>query len=447
MTEGVAQPTTILQQIRDTYQELQSGTGRSLPPWAYRAFYPVKILARALDEFVRDQGITRASGLAFVTLLAAVPLTFVVFQLFSSSAQGMAAREEVQDWLFRYLVPTRADEVKSFLLGAVQKGSTTLAPFAVGMLVVTCLLLLNNIERTFNAIWGVTRPRPLIRRVGAYWIVLTMPMLLVTISQVATTQINAWLQRSVGGLPFLYALALRLLGMVPTWLGFTCAYLFVPYTIVRARAALVGGIAAGLVWELSKAGYIFYSKNMFRNIETLYGPLSTIPVTLIWLYVSWLIVLFGAEIAFAVQFPDRTVSRSGSAASSQRVFREYFAVRVMTEIVRHYMQGTSEGASSHELAATLETPPDVLLPLLNNLRAHGLLLITDDETWVPARPPDSITVQHVVSATSEQSFGVPPGLTDELSQDLGSHFAAVRETMREQLASLTLTDLARRALT
>lgn len=445
MNEQVApHQLNLVDHIRVAYRELLTREARSLPRWAYTAFHPFKILIRALEEFQRNQCVTRASGLAFVTLLAIVPLTFVVFQLFSASSAFAETKGQVQDWLFNYLLPAKSGEVQGFLLGAVNAGGGTLTPFAVAMLVVTCLLLLNTIESTFNAIWGVTRSRPLNRRIVAYWTVLTMPVLLITLSQIVSGQVDAWLQSTVGGVPALYGFVLRVLSMVPTWLGFACAYLFVPYTIVRPRAAFIGGVAAGSLWEMGKIGYIAYSRTMFSNIEGLYGPLSTIPVTLIWLYVSWLIVILGAEVTFAIQFPESPVTPGAKGDTSQRAYREYYAIRVMTAIVRHYMAGTSSRATSHALAAELETPPDVLLPLLDDLRTGGLLLTTEDEAWVPARPPNSLTVQHVVSATGDQQFGVPPGLADPVTGELRTHFDHVRDSLREHLASLTLTDLAAR---
>ncbi len=447
MANGVARSTELLSLVRGTYYELQTGYTQALPAWAYWAFYPVKIFLRALEEFRRNHGATRASGLAFVTLLALVPLSVVMFQLVSLSSGFEEKQQDALDWLFGYLVPAKSGEVQSFLLGTVGERTAGLTPLAIGLIFVTCLLLLNTIEGTFNTIWGVQRARPLNRKIVAYWTVLTMPVLLVGLSHVFSVWATAWLQTHVagGGLPLLYTVSVRLLVMIPTWLGFTCMYLFVPYASVRPRAALVGGIVAGSIWELSKAGYLGYSRVMFSNIETLYGPLSTVPLTLIWIYVSWLIVIFGAEISFAVQYPEGPMAGRGQARASQRAFRDYFAVRVMTAIVRHYQDGAVAGATSHGLAMELDTPPDMMLPLLDDLRQGGLILLTEDEEWAPARPPHTITVQDVIAATGIRQFGVPDGAHDPVSSELRMHFGQVREKLKQHLAALPLSNLAREA--
>ena len=346
MSNGIAHSSDWLSHVRGTYHELQLRETKVLPGWAYTAFYPIKIAIRAVEEFQRNHGMTRASGLAFTTLLALVPLSVVVFQLIRSTTVFAERQQDALDWLFSFILPAKAGEVQSVLLGAAGERTSELTPFAWMLLLVTCFLLLNTIESTFNVIWGVRRARPLNRRIISYWTVLTMPALLVSLSFYFSLQVQSWVEANVSDVAVLYRMSLYLLTMVPTWLGFTCAYLFIPYTTVRPRAAFVGGVVAGTIWDLSKLAYLGYSRTMFTNIENLYGTLATIPLTLIWIYVSWLIVIFGAEVAFAVQFPDSPASAQAQSRTAQRAFREYYAIRVMTAIVRHYGDGTADRTTS-----------------------------------------------------------------------------------------------------
>lgn len=443
MSNGVAHPTDWLTQVRSTYRELQTQRSRSLPLWAYSLFYPVKVMLRALDEFRRNHGVTRAAGLAFVTLLALVPLSVVMFQMVTAMDFFAEKQQEILDGLFQFIIPTKSGDVQEFLLGTVGERSGSLTGSALSMLVVTCLLLLNTIESTFNAIWGVTRARPFIRRLVSYWTVLTMPLLLVALSFYLSAIARTWLTNAIGQVPFVYSACLYLLTIIPTWLGFTCAYLFVPYTRVRPRAALIGGMVAGTVWELSKLGYIIYSRTVFSNIENLYGPLSTIPVTLIWIYLSWLIVIFGAEVAFGAQFPDMPSREFADGDSEHPGYREYYTVRIMAAIARHYLAGQVARATSPALAIELEIPPEVLLPILDELRETGLVLQSDEEAWLPARSPESLTVQDILSATGHRQFGVPENVRDGVSAIMREHFGQVQTSLRNQLATLLLADLAR----
>ena len=121
MSGSVAGMTGLVAHARGTYRELQLRQSQSLPTWAYIAFYPLKIAIRAVEEFQRNACVTRAAGLAFVTLLALVPLSMVVFRLVSATALFAEKQQEVIDWLFGFLLPAKSGVVQGFLLGTVSR--------------------------------------------------------------------------------------------------------------------------------------------------------------------------------------------------------------------------------------------------------------------------------------------------------------------------------------
>jgi len=433
MSNGAVHPTEWFHQAQRTYRELQTREELFLPWWAYAAFYPVKVGLRAIEEFRRNQGVNRAAALAFTTLLAMVPLSVVVFRLIALTPQFEQFRQSAEDRLFSYLLPTKSGEVQQFLQ-EIGNRTGNLGELGLIMLVVTSIMLLNSVERTFNAVWGVKRQRSWVRRLVSYWNVLTLPVILIGIGQYVFARFTFGIDNSF---------ATSVLVLIPTWLGFTFLNMFVPNTRVSVRAALIAGVVGGSMWEAGKYGFLNFSAGLIQRYESLYGSLATIPLTLIWIYMSWLIVIVGAEIAFAVQYPESPrISRE--RAARQRTFREYYAVRLMTAIVQRFSNKAVEPVHSEELAGELETVPEVLLPLLDRLSGAGLILLTEEGGWVPALPPDAITIDDVIAALNEGRFSVPDQADDDTSTALRSHFDQVRGALSERLTAVTIADLARR---
>lgn len=253
--------------------------------------------ARTLRQRFREDrlGIS-ASSLTFTTLIAMVPLLTVMLALFSAFPMFAKFQGALQQYFLQSLVP---DGIAKPVLGALTQFTSKanrLGGAGLVFLLFTALALMLTIDRTLNAIWRVRKPRPIAQRVLMYWAAITLgPLLLgisLTLSSWALTASRGFVDALPGGL----ALALQTLEFVLLWLAMSALFRYVPNTDVRWRHALAGGIfvAAGL--EAAKRVLAWYV-GAVPGISMVYGAFATLPILLLWIYVSWLVVLFGAVVA------------------------------------------------------------------------------------------------------------------------------------------------------
>ncbi|HEY9548125.1 MAG TPA: YihY family inner membrane protein, partial [Kiloniellaceae bacterium] len=266
-------------------------------------------------RFMADGCLRTATQLSYASLLAIVPVLAICFGLLAAFPAFERLRVEAQVYLFENLVPNAGMEVSDQIATFVEN-ARSMTGFGMLALMVTALLLLSTINGAFNAIWRVTEPRPLMVRLMAYWMILTIgPLLLgASLSLSSYGFVSAALQqgeRAIGLtqlLPFLLAAG-----------AFTLLYAAVPARAVAFHHALAGGVFAGALFELLKGGFGFYLRQ-FPSYEAIYGALAAVPVFLVWMYLSWAIVLLGAEIAAAApewRLVDRL--RHGSRGAGPRL--------------------------------------------------------------------------------------------------------------------------------
>ncbi|MGB6001287.1 MAG: YihY family inner membrane protein, partial [Thermoanaerobaculia bacterium] len=254
-------------------------------------------------QFKQDKVLIRASGLAYSTLLAIVPLAAVLFALFSAFGALDDLKREVQEVLVAQFLPTRQDELNAILNDFIENADKFgIVGFA--FLAITALFLLDAIESNFNDIWHVRRRRRYLSKITAYTSVLVLGSLFLGASLSVSARIQALLfsgtilDRSLIRRTLDWSVPLAL-----TLLGFLLLYLIVPYTRVKWRSALFGALLAGIGWEVAKNVFAD-SVGQSARYSILYGSLAVIPIFLVWLYVTWVIVLVGLLIAYTHQHFD-----------------------------------------------------------------------------------------------------------------------------------------------
>jgi membrane protein len=248
-----------------------------------------------------------ASSLAFTTLLALVPLATVAFAVvsqFPAFEQGLATLEE---WLVRGLMPGTGTSVVRDSIRQFAEQAARLAPLTVAFLAVTATMLVATIDTEINAIFGVRRTRPLVRRVVVYVVGVTLGPILAGASISATTWLVA---RSLDAVPVRESLA-TLVGQPLPWLFATVAlalvYKIVPFCTVRWHHAIAGGALAAAGLEAAKAWFAWYVTQV-PTYRQIYGALAALPLFMLWLYVCWLIVLVGAAIVATLTPGSRRMS-------------------------------------------------------------------------------------------------------------------------------------------
>jgi membrane protein len=248
-----------------------------------------------LRRFHEDRILYYSGYLSYVTLLSMVPLLAVIFSLLSIFPFFEKLKEEVEEFVFRNFVPELGGVVQEQILSFVDN-ATRMTPFGLIVLLVVALLLLSSIDHTLNQIWRVGKNRGIILSYSIYIVVLiSSPVLLGT-----GLTANSYLL-SLGGIEEgseLSAIKLILSSMhfLGSFLFFLLLYIVVPHTKVHFWSAVFGALIATLLFELSKSVFALYFIN-FPVYQAIYGALAVIPLLFVWVFISWVVVLVGAQIS------------------------------------------------------------------------------------------------------------------------------------------------------
>lgn len=396
----------------------------------------LRLLSAVLDGFQRHNLTTYAASLTFTTIFSLVPtlaVGFAMFQAFGGLDEAKALLlPRILDYLavgVRDQFETRIDEMLRTIHGG--------AIGAVGSLFLfgAVASLLSSIEDAFNRIWSVHEHRSLLRRLSVYWTVVTItPVLLIgglslpsLLPQVGPLR---RLLDSMGSVDFLVAL---MLPFVFVCSGFTIMYTFMTSARVPLRAALTGGVVAGVAWTAAVTAYTSYA-GQTAFYTTVYGPLSAIPVFLFWLYLSWVIVLAGAQLSYAVARGSAYGDALQIAALSP-TSREILALGVVAVVAQRFVTGSPAAgraaivAEVGSLAAAVEAALDRLLEL-------GWLCESESGEVLPAGDPHSTRVADLIAGLRGDAT-VPTSL-----KPLAERHTAAEQAAREAWGETTCAELA-----
>jgi len=406
----------------ELWRLLRDGDLSQSPPGARAFIYPVRVIVRAFEEFLNDKCLLRASALAYASLLALVPVTAIFFFILTKLDAFSAIQLKVEDILFRNLIPTRTDVIREYLIQYTQN-VMLLGVFGLIALFVTAVFLFNSIEHSINDIWQAKQRRPFLSKFTSFWTVLTAVPVLLIISLLLAANLKV---------KDIDIFELKFLTYLLNWVAFWFAYQFIPYTRVRISAALVGAVVGGTLWELAKGAFNWYITNM-TAFDKVYGSLGAVPVFLLWIYLTWLIVLFGAEVAYAVQYPRERDHLTQEELSN---YLEFYSVRAMAEIVRHFNAQDGSESSAVDALRNIGIPPEILGEILNRLSERQLIVYTEDKDYVPARRPSSIMVREVVEAVSGKKLLAPDSAKDDVSRRLRETFKDIAAGVDSALGEL-----------
>ena len=255
---------------------------------------PLRDLFRIFIKRCREDNITISAGhLAYVTLLSLVPFIMVTFTIMSAFPAFASVRSKLEHFVFSNFVPTASDVVHKYMTDFVGNASQMSAIGILSLLVVA-LMLISNVDKTLNRIWRTQSDRPIVYTFAIYWMVITLGPMLIGSSVVVSSYLTGLAAFTEEYTPGLGTFLLSLVPSGAAMLAFTILYMVVPNRRVFARHALVGAIVATIAFEITKSGFALYVTN-FPSYELIYGALAVVPILFLWVYLSWVIVLFGAE--------------------------------------------------------------------------------------------------------------------------------------------------------
>jgi len=409
------------------------------PPWG-----PVLRFLRYPAAITRDwlagEISVRAMSLAYTTLLSLVPLLVFSFSIL----KGLGARGDLPYLLHEFFRPigSAATELtESVMQFVTNMRGDLLGSIGLAFLVYTVITTIQKVEASFNFVWRVERPRSFARRFTEYLSVMIIgPILLaVVLGLLGSAEHSPFAQWLIAIPPLAWTMALlgQFVPYIVVTIVFTFMYRFIPNTRVALRAALIGGVTAGVMWAL--VGQVFTAVILYSSqMMAVYTGFAIVLTTLIWVYLSWLILLIGAQLAFYVQCPQylrhgqEPIELTGSA-------RETAGLSVMYLIGRDYAAGKTYW-TGNGLATELDIPSIALAPVLACLERGGLIVATEKEQFLPARDIAGIQLINVIDAVRTRQ----PGrlMIDMRSVTSAAHvMTEVEAGIRERLAGQSLKDL------
>lgn len=379
-------------------------------------------LLRILYVVIRDLGdgqlTLRAMSLVYTTLLSMVPLIAISF----SVLKGFGAHNQVEPILFNMLAPLgeKGLEIGNTIIQFVDNMKVgVLGSVGLVLLLYTVISLMQKIERALNHAWRVTEVRQLTRRFSDYLVVVMVGPVLIgaSLGISATVMKNSFVEQFTEIAPVGIAVGL-FSSIVPFLLSvaaFTFIYIFIPNTRVRLSSAITGGLTAAVMWKIT--GWVFASFIVTSSkYAAIYSAFASLVFFMIWLYMSWLILMIGAAVAFYHQHPEYLTVRAEEERLSNRI-KERLALLIMQAVAKSFYGNggtwTTDGLARHTQATMSATSR-----VLESLERAGILTRTNSEPSgiSPARALETLTVAEVLQSVRSAEEIVRPGSTGLMSE-------------------------------
>ena len=365
----------------------------------------IRVVVLAFRGFVEDRCALRASALTFLTLLSIVP----VFALAFGIAKGFSLEHVLETQLTRVFQGNEMvlNKILEFSRNQLQRThGTVVAGVGICFLLWTVLKLVGNIEHAFNDIWGIRKPRTFGRKITDYLLIIFVAPVVLAIAGSLTAFISAQPERLIARYDFLrfvgpaMMFSIQLFPFLVLWVLFSFTYIFIPNTKVKMSSAVVAGFAAALIFHCAQWAYFTFQVNLFDKYSAIYGSLAAFPLFLMWLEISWMILLFGSEMSFATQNADMYEFEQDARKASVR-FKRLVSLYVLDFIVSRFKKGEPP-PSDEDIINDLDIPVRLARLVLDDLESAGQIscvVVGDGERaqhYAPAVPLDKITVRTVL---------------------------------------------------
>jgi membrane protein len=396
---------------------------RNLPLRKYFLIKQLRIVLLAIRGFDEDKCLLRASSLTFYSLLSIVPVAAMAFGIAKGFGfEKILEKQLLENFPAQEEVVARVINFAHALLDNTKGGM--IAGIGLVLLLWSVIKVLNHIETSFNEIWEIQESRTFLRKFSDYFsIMLISPLIMILSSSVTvfiTTQITV-ITAKIALLGFFSPLIFFSLKMMPyflLWLLFTIGYILMPNTKVNVTSGLLAGVVAGTLYQVSQWGYINFQIGVAKY-NAIYGSFAALPLFLIWLQLSWLIVLFGAEISFASQNVD-TYEFEPDSLKVSSAFKRLLSLQVAHLLVKNFHNG-EKPFTAEQISHALEIPIRLVNIILHELVESGVL--SDARTgaykelaYQPGRDIHGLTIKFVIEALEGQGTdNIPVAKTKALA--------------------------------
>ncbi len=401
----------------------------------------LRIFLLTVRGFDEDKCLTRASSLTFYTLLSIVPVMAMLFGI----AKGFGIEKLLKDELTKLVI--QLPEQKEVLTQVIAYADTLLATTqggvvgGIGLILLfwSVIKVLSHIEAALNDIWEIRQARSWGRKFSDYLSIMLISPLLILVSSSATVFITSQVTQLtekimlLGMISPLIFLSFKLIPYVLIWILFTIIYVLMPNTKVNLKAGLVAGIIAGTIFQVVQWGYISFQIGATRY-NAIYGSFAAVPLFLMWVQISWWVVLFGAELSFAHQ----NVATYEYEPDSNRVspaFKKILTLQIAHLLIKNFANG-DRPLTDVEIGGRLKMPIRLVHNILFDLVQSRIISETttrEDQRYgyQPARDINTLTIKFVVDAVEQNgSNNIPVARTEEFKA-----FSEALEKFREETAA------------
>jgi membrane protein len=399
----------------------------------------LRIVVLSFRGFIEDECRLRASALTYYSLMSIVPIAAMAFAV----AKGFGLEKMLEDLIRDNFSENQAivSKLLTFTNTLITEArSGVIAGIGLLVLIWAIVEILSHIEHSFNAIWHVKESKRFLRKVPEYLtLAIIAPILIIASSSAAAfilSKFNTMSQEYtlIGYIGPLLKLLLNFAPYLITWALFTVIYMVIPNTRVKFRAAIISGFIAGTVFQLTQMGYFIVQIELI-DINAIYGSFAAIPLLILWLRMSWIIILFGAEMSYAIQNVQKYEYDLDVSHISQNS-KKISALLIMHIIIRRF-SGEETQPTAPDIARKIQLPLKLVRQIIYELINCKLIIEVKTEkekefAYQPAFDIHKITVQTVIerlerSGNNDVNYtGLPVckkfhGIIEQFNQDINSN--------------------------
>lgn len=401
-----------------------------------------RVVCLVREGFSRHRLTTRAAALTYTTVFSLVPMLAVALAMFEAFGGLDHARNVLLPHAVAYLAVGVREEFASRLEQTLDNlGGGAIGTAGFVLLILAAFSLLRSMEDAFNDIWGAERSRSVLQRLVVYWFVLTItPLVLLAVSVppvLRRLEPLRWLLDLAGASEFFFA---TLLPLVFVCGAFSLMYAVLTSAHISWQSAAFAGVFGGALWSGAVYAYAYYVQHS-QFYATIYGSLSAIPIFLLWLYLSWLIVLLGAQVGFAVENLG-AYRQERAAASASRAARELLALRIAVEVAGRFLRG-GEPIARQELAPVLQVSGRAVNEAVAELIDAGVIVQGGTGGCLtPARDPRRLSPAVLLELLRYRGEAHVASRRDRLSERLDGLYAEMAHAAAAAVSGVSIADLA-----
>lgn len=384
---------TIKRYIHFLTDEIWRVTPDEVSPLRFRLYSYLKVIMLSISRYEEDRIQVRASALTYSTLLSIIPILAILFAI----ARGFGFDTIIEEQLRQGMTDQQSELILTWIKSYLKHAQSGIF-IGIGliMLMWSILILTDNIERSFNAIWQIKRPRTVFRKITDYFSMILLLPLLIVISSGLTIFMTTYI-KDMENFLLLAPIMQFLVSLIPyalTWGMFIGLFIFIPNTKVQVRHACIPGILAGTAFQAFQYFYV-NSQIWISNYNAIYGSFAAIPMFLLWTQISWTICLFGAEMSYASQNLDSFDFRKETAHISRR-YHDFFCTIILSAICKRFQQD-QKPYTSKELSRELQIPIRLTKKILYELQDISLIYETinddkEDTAYLPGMDINQLSV-------------------------------------------------------